>query len=209
MTKFAAIAAAAIATLGLLGIFALTLRSEPVTQVASTDAFAHCRKAKVAGEATIGGPFTLLNSTGQTVTEKDVITEPSLLYFGYTFCPDICPLDVDRNAVAVEILEERGMSVTPVFITIDPDRDTPELVGEFASNLHPKMIGLTGSQAQVTAATQAYRTYSKAHKNGTDDYLVDHSTYSYLVLPKEGFVELFPRNLSPEALADAISCFIN
>ena len=161
------------------------------------------------GTAAIGGPFTLVNGQGQTVTDKDVITEPALIYFGYTFCPDVCPLDVDRNASAVEILEQRGQIVTPVFITVDPERDTPEVVGEFAEVMHPRMIGLTGSAEQVKAASQAYRTYYKAHPKVDDEYLVDHSTFSYLVMPEEGFVEYFRREVRPEQMADQIGCFLD
>ncbi len=171
------------------------------------DQFAQCRGGTVAGGA-IGGPFELINGAGETVTDKDVITEPTLIYFGYTFCPDVCPLDVDRNALAVEILEERGQSVTPVFITIDPARDTPEVVGEFAEVMHPKMIGLTGSAEQVKAASQAYRTYYQAHPPVDGEYLVDHSTFSYLVSPEHGFLEFFRRELSPEDLANKVGCFV-
>ncbi|MEN8742509.1 MAG: SCO family protein, partial [Phaeobacter gallaeciensis] len=155
----------------------------------SDDKFAQCRSSKIAGGAdTIGGPFELVNSKGETVTDKDVIAEPSLLYFGYTFCPDVCPLDVSRNAEAIDVLDERGYSVTPVFISIDPDRDTPEVVGDFAYNMHEKMIGLTGSAEQVKAASQAYKTYYKKQDGDEDYYLVDHSTFAYLVLPEDGFV---------------------
>ncbi|WP_273522000.1 SCO family protein [Rhodosalinus sediminis] len=174
------------------------------------DAFAECRGGQVAGGAgQIGGPFTLVNAEGETVTDEDVITEPSILYFGYTFCPDVCPLDTARNAAAVDILEERGHSVTPVFISVDPERDTPEVVGDFAANLHPKMVGLTGSPEQVKAASDAYRTFYNVRDAGEDEfYLVDHSTFSYLVLPEHGFVDFFRRDESPEAMADRVQCFI-
>lgn len=171
--------------------------------------FAQCRATSVAGDGnSIGGPFELVNAEGETVTDADVITEPSLLYFGYTFCPDVCPLDTSRNAEAVDILAERGMSTTPIFISIDPERDTPKIVGEFAYNHHEKMIGLTGSEEQVAAASKAYRTYYKAHDKSDEFYLVDHSTFTYLVLPEHGFVEFFRRDTSAEAMADRVECFI-
>jgi protein SCO1 len=173
------------------------------------DKYAQCKNSAVAGGDNLGGPFELVNAEGQTVTDADVITEPSLLYFGYTFCPDVCPLDVARNASAVDVLAERGMSVTPVFISIDPARDTPEVVGDFADNMHPKMIGLTGSPEQVKAASEAYRTYYKAHDAEDEFYLVDHSTFSYLVMPGEGFVDFFRRDVTPEQMADKIGCFID
>ncbi|MBW4962501.1 SCO family protein [Sulfitobacter sp. CW3] len=174
----------------------------------SDDKYAQCKNSAVAGGNELGGPFELVNAEGQTVTDTDVITEPSVLYFGYTFCPDVCPLDVARNASAIDVLAERGMSVTPVFISIDPARDTPEVVGEFAENMHPKMIGLTGSPEQVKAASEAYRTYYKAHDTSDEFYLVDHSTFSYLVMPGEGFVDFFRRDVTPEQMADKIGCFI-
>ncbi|MFC6688912.1 SCO family protein [Jhaorihella thermophila] len=175
------------------------------------DPFADCRRGQVAGGLDkIGGPFTLVNSKGETVTDKDVITGPSLIYFGYTFCPDVCPLDNTRNVEAVDILERRGIMVTPVFISIDPKRDTPEVVGDFAYNLHERMIGLTGSPEQVKAASKAYKTYYKSHEGEGDDeyYLVDHSTFTYLVLPRHGTVEFFRRDVTPEQMADRVACFV-
>lgn len=175
----------------------------------SADQFAQCRASTVAGGAgTLGGPFELVNAAGETVTDADVITEPSLLYFGYTFCPDVCPLDVQRNVVAVDILEEQGITVTPVFISIDPERDTPQVVGEFAENMHERMIGLTGSPEQVKAASQTYRTYYRVQESDDDYYLVDHSTFSYLVLPEHGFVEFFRRELAPDQVAATVTCFV-
>lgn len=174
------------------------------------DVFADCRSSAVAGGAgAIGGPFELVNAKGETVTDAEVFTEPSLVYFGYTFCPDVCPFDVSRNAEAVDLLAERGMSVTPVFISIDPERDTPEVVGDFAHNMHEKMIGLTGSPEQVQAASQAYRTYYKKQDSEDEFYLVDHSTFTYLVLPEQGFVEFFRRDVTPEDMAEKSACFID
>lgn len=176
----------------------------------SADKFAQCRTGAVAGGAgTIGGPFELINGRGETVTDTDVITEPSLVYFGYTFCPDICPFDVARNSLAVDELAEGGRSVTPVFISIDPKRDTPEVVADFSANNHEKMIGLTGTAEQVKAASQAYRTYYKAQEAEDDYYLVDHSTFTYLVMPEEGFVEYFRREVTPEQMAEKVACFMD
>ncbi|SFL77633.1 SCO family protein [Shimia aestuarii] len=176
------------------------------------DQFAQCREGQVAGGASaIGGPFELVSETGETVTDKDVLTEPSLLYFGYTFCPDVCPMDTSRNAEAVEILESNGKMVQPIFISIDPARDTPEVMAEFTDYLHPRMLGLTGSPAQIKAASQAYRTYYKKQdpEDGDEEfYLVDHSTFTYLTLPGHGFVEYFRRDVTPEQMADRVGCFL-
>ena len=179
------------------------------TRGANPDQFAQCRASAVAGGTAIGGPFELVNAKGETVTDKDVITEPTMVYFGYTFCPDVCPLDVSRNAEATDFLAEGGQSMTPLFISIDPNRDTPEVVGDFAFNMHEKMVGLTGSPEQVKAASQAYLTYYKAHPADDEYYLVDHSTFSYLVLPEHGFVEFFRREVRAEDMAKTVGCFID
>ncbi len=173
----------------------------------ASDQFAQCSESSVAG-GDIGGPFTLVSgSSGAEVTDQDVITEPTLIYFGYTFCPDVCPLDAARNAEAVDVLEEKGISATPVFITVDPERDTPEVVAEFADVMHPKMIGLTGSAEQVKAASQAYRTFYRRQAGGGEDYLVDHSTFTYLVLPEHGFVDFFRRDALPDEMAETVACY--
>jgi protein SCO1/2 len=180
------------------------------SQRGGDDQFASCRASSIAGGAdAIGGPFELVNAAGETVTDQDVITGPTLIYFGYTFCPDVCPFDVARNADAVDVLEASGYNVTPVFISVDPDRDTPEAVGGFAEALHERMIGLTGSPEQVAAASAAYRTYYKAHDKDDEFYLVDHSTFTYLVLPEHGFVEFFRRETEAEEMADRTACFID
>jgi protein SCO1/2 len=174
------------------------------------DPFAPCRTTVMQGGLDqIGGPFELVNAQGQTVTDADIITMPTILYFGYTFCPDVCPLDNSRNAQAVELLEEQGYMVQPVFISIDPTRDTPEVVGEFASFFHPRMIGLTGSAEQVRAASQAYRTFYAAQNTDDEFYLVDHSTFSYLVLPGHGTVEVFRHDQTGEYVAETAACFLD
>lgn len=194
-------------------VIAMTAGVFVYTQFAgSPDKYAQCRSTAIAGGAgQIGGPFTLIDETGATVTDADVIDQPSLLYFGYTFCPDVCPLDVARNAEAIDILEERGQIVKPIFISVDPERDTPEVVDDFTANLHERMLGLTGTPEQVRAASRAYRTFYQKQEpqpGNEDYYLVDHSTMSYLVFPEEGFIEVFQRALRPEDVADRIQCFL-
>lgn len=172
------------------------------------DPFAACRGGQIGGGA-IGGPFTLVNGDGKTVTDAEVLTKPTILYFGYTFCPDVCPMDNARNADAVDLLESKGYDVQPVFISIDPERDTPEVMKDFAANLHPKMIGLTGSMEQVKAASLAYKTYFKKQESEDEFYLMDHSTFSYLTLPGIGFVDFFKRETTPEEMADRVACYVD
>jgi len=203
MNRMIAIAAAFVAVV-FVGVTALvTLGGR-----GGGDQFAQCRGSSVAG-GDLGGPFELVNGDGETVTDQDVITEPTLIYFGYTYCPDVCPLDVDRNAQAVEILEQDGKIVQPVFITVDPARDTPEVVKEFADVMHPRMVGLTGSPEQIKAASQAYRTYYSAHDAVDGEYLVDHSSFSYLVMPEVGFVDFFRREMTPDQLAGKLACYVD
>ncbi len=171
-------------------------------------AFASCSQSTIAtGAGGIGGPFELVDETGATVTDADVITEPTLVYFGYTFCPDVCPLDAARNAEAVEVLETQGVQSTPVFISIDPERDTPEVLAEFTDIMHPKMLGLTGSAEQVKAASQAYKTFYRRQPGEDDYYLVDHSTFTYLVLPEHGFVDFFRRDATVEQIVETVACY--
>ncbi|PIE14952.1 MAG: SCO family protein [Rhodobacterales bacterium] len=177
----------------------------------SEDIFAPCRTNQLAlGAGKIGGPFTLVDETGKTVTDKDIITGPTLIYFGYTFCPDICPADNSRNAEAVEILEKQGKIVKPVFISIDPERDTPEAVADFTDMLHDRMIGLTGTPEQVKAASTAYHTFYRKQKDGDPEfYLVDHSTQAYLMFPEYGFIDFFQRPDTAEEVAERISCYMD
>ena len=198
MSRMIAIVAG-LATLCLLGgTYAVTLLR---------DGGVDCGTAQAGGA--IGGPFELVDETRRAVTDKDVITEPALIYFGYTFCPDVCPLDAARNAAAVDILAERGINVTPLFISIDPDRDTPEVLRDYTDNFHPDMIGLTGTEEQVAAAAAAYRVFrQKQDEDDPEYYLMQHTTMSYLVLPETGFADFFRQVDSPEQVADRAACIL-
>jgi protein SCO1 len=201
MTRLYAALAALIAVLGLgfMGWKAFLDRPD--------DAFAQCRQGQVAG-GDIGGPFTLVNTAGQTVTDAEVLAEPALVYFGYTFCPDVCPFDMARNVEAVDLLAARGLKVTPVFISIDPERDTPEALADYALNMHPDLVALTGTEAQVKAASQAYKTFYRKQESEDEFYLVDHSTFTYLMLPGTGFVDFFRREITSAEMADSVACFL-
>ena len=202
MQKFYAILALVAIAISLITItvYVLIFKNE-------ADIFAECRGGQVAGN--IGGSFSLINQDGLVVTDIDVIKEPSLLYFGYTFCPDICPLDTYRNVEAVRVLDKKGFSVTPIFVTFDPQRDTTEVLKEFSDFMHPKMIALTGSDEQIKKITKKYRVYYKKQNNDDQqNYLIDHTAFTYLVLPEIGFVDFFRRELTAEQLADKVACFM-
>ena len=192
----------AIAVIALIA-FVLVLVFRPPGE----DRFAECTGSRIAGgNGLIGGSFELTNQFGQVVTDRDVIIKPSLIYFGYTFCPDVCPLDTARNAEAVDLLDAVGFDVTPVFISIDPERDTPEVLADYVAYTHEKMIGLTGTPQQVKAVSKAFKTFYRKAGEGPD-YLMDHSTFTYLMLPDFGFADFFRRDLSPSDLADRVACF--
>lgn len=196
--------------LGLLATVLLLLTGWLWLRPASGDQFAQCRRSNVAGgiEA-LGGSFILTDENGARVTDAQVFDRPSIFYMGYTYCPDVCPMDAARNAGAADILSERGMSVKPVFMSVDPARDTPEQLRDFTDAMHPDMLGITGSVEEVTAVSRAWRGYFRLNdEEDRESYLVDHTTNSFLVLPGHGTVEFFTRDTSPEQMADQIACFV-
>lgn len=177
---------------------------------------AACSGGTLTGTADIGGEFELVSETGETVTDEEVLDKPSLVYFGYTFCPDVCPFDAARNARAVELLAEDGYDVQPVFVTIDPARDTPEVLAEYTDYMHPEMIGLTGSEEQVKQAADAYRVFYSRRGEEPETYLMDHSVFTYLVLPETGFATLFRgapgasgEGVSAEEMAEGARCYLS
>lgn len=174
------------------------------------DKYAQCRASNVAGGMdSFGTAFTLTDQAGRRVSDEDVFDKPSLVYFGYTFCPDVCPLDSARNAEAVELLKERGLDAQTVFITVDPRRDTPEVLAEFTSQFPGEMIGLTGSEEEIEAVNKGWRNYYQINDEEDEEYyLVDHMTNSYLVVPGNETVEYFTRDVSPQSMADRTACFV-
>ena len=173
------------------------------------DIFAECRASQVGG-GQIGGPFTLVDgATGATVTDAEVITKPTLVYFGYTFCPDVCPLDMSRNAEVADILEEQGQDIRLAFVTVDPDRDTAQVVADFAANIHPKAVGLTGTPDQIKVAADAYRAYYKKQEAEDEFYLVDHSAFTYLMLPGAGFLDFYKHAAPADEVARSVSCYLD
>lgn len=196
----------AAAAIGVLAGGALFL-----TQQRAGDDFAQCRGSTVAGGMdAFGTDFTLTRHDGQRVTADEVFTKPSLLYFGYTFCPDVCPLDVARNAQAQELLAEQGTDIQNVFITVDPRRDTPEVLADFTSLFTDDMIGLTGSDAEIQAVNKGWRNWYKINDEEEKEYyLVDHMTMTYLVMPGNQTMEFFPNTERPEDMAERVGCFVD
>ncbi len=177
----------------------------------SDDPFAQCRASSVGtGVASIGGPVSLVDENGAAVTEAELISKPTLIYFGYTYCPDICPTDNARTAEAIDLLAAAGHDVAMAMISVDPERDDPERLRDFTDYLHPDALGYTGTLEQIQAAAQAYKAYFKKEEDPDPDfYLVDHSTFTYLMLPETGFAEFFKRDVTPAEMAERVGCFLD
>lgn len=160
----------------------------------------------VAG-ALIGGPFELVDHTGKTVTQDDFKGKFMLIYFGYTYCPDVCPTELQDMTAALDALGDKADRIQPIFITVDPQRDTPELMAEYVANFYPGMIGLTGTEEQIAAAAKAYRIYyAKVAEDENDPYyLMDHSSIIYLMDEGGKLAAYFNSKMSPEDMAKAIA----
>jgi protein SCO1/2 len=158
-----------------------------------------------AGEALVGGPFELVDSAGMTVTEKILMKPINFVYFGFTHCPDFCPTELHNLAFATEELQKRDIGSQTIFITVDPKRDTPEIVGEYARYFDESFIGLSGSMEQMRRVAQAYRVYVAYGDPDIDgDYAVDHSTLVYAMNDKGRFITHFSANTDPVEIAETL-----
>lgn len=144
----------------------------------------------VSGTAAIGGPFALIDTSGQPVTDQTYRGKWLLIYFGYTFCPDACPTALNDMSVALDALGPAANKLQPLFITVDPARDTREVMADYLKSFDPRIIGLTGTQAQTDAVAKTYRVYVAPHETDGGDYTVDHSAYLYVVNPDGKFVDV-------------------
>jgi protein SCO1/2 len=158
------------------------------------------------GTALVGGPFLLTGPDGKTVTDRDFRGRYMLVFFGFTHCPDICPAELQVIAQALDHLGAKAKKVVPVFITVDPERDTPQAMAEFVRSFGPNFVGLTGSPEAIAAAAKAYRVaYSKIEtKDSSGDYTVDHSALVYLMGPDGKYVTHFSYGNSAEELAEKL-----
>lgn len=160
--------------------------------------------------ASIGGEFTLVDKTGKTVRYSDFAGKYRIVYFGYTFCPDVCPLDVQKTmqgyALFAKAEPDLAEQIQPIFITIDPARDTPAVVGEFAAAFSPRLLGLTGTEAQIEAATKAFKVFrAKGADSPGGGYLMDHSNIAYLMDRDGKPLAMLPHDQGPQAVADELA----
>jgi cytochrome oxidase Cu insertion factor (SCO1/SenC/PrrC family) len=184
-------------------LYALTLAtaSVPVTaESLARPSAAALMDALMWGTEPIGGPFTLTDHTGRRRSDTEFHGKLLLIYFGYMFCPDICPTDLQAMAAAIETLGPAGDRVQPLFITIDPERDTPAQLASYVTAFHPRLVGLTGSVAEIESVARAYRVYfAKAEDPRSTQYLIDHSGFIYLVNADGTYLGFFRRARPPNA----------
>jgi protein SCO1/2 len=161
------------------------------------------------GQPTVGGPFELVNGDGEAVTEKAFAGKAMAVYFGFTYCPDVCPTELAIVADAIDLLpSDVAAEVAPIFITIDPDRDTPALVKDYAANFHENMVGLTGTTEQIAAAGKAYRVYYAKRESDGGGYTMDHTSYIYIMDKNGRYFRHFRMNSAPEEIAEALKAVV-
>jgi protein SCO1/2 len=194
---------AAFAALMLAGI-----ASPPAAQTSSSRSAAELMDAVMWNREPIGGPFALVGQDGKPRTDADFRGKLLLVYFGFTYCPDVCPTDLQNIGLALDQLGPAGEKIQPLFITVDPERDTVEHLRDFVPMFHPRLIGLTGNAAAIHAAAEAYRAfYAKVLLKG-DDYTVDHSSFIYVVGADGHYLGFLPPGTSPDRIAEAIRRYV-
>ena len=152
--------------------------------------------------------FDLIHEDGYKISRKKLINQPSLIYFGYTFCPDICPFDLMRNSQVVDLLSDEDIKIKPLFVTLDPKRDTLEILKEYTDFHHKDMIGLTGSNEQIDTIKKIFMIYSQMPNDISGDYIINHSTFSYFILPDMGLITYFTRKDNVEKISNTIKCIL-
>jgi protein SCO1/2 len=160
-----------------------------------------------AGRALVGGPFQLTDHTGRRVTDRDFRGRYTLVFFGFTHCPDVCPSALQVVAAALDTLGPRGQAITPVFVSVDPERDSPSQLATYLKSFHPRLVGLTGTAAEIEAVTKAYRVYVKkvSDPKSSAGVSFDHSAIIYLMGPDGAYLAHFTHATPAAAMAERLS----
>jgi protein SCO1/2 len=190
--------------IGCFAVIAIGLGAIAAILLASKDGPLSIVDRGSVGTPAIGGPFQLVDQTGKTVSDADYRGRFMLIYFGYSFCPDVCPTALSVMADAMDQVPEAARAkIQPIFITIDPERDTVALMKDYVAQFYPTLIGLTGTPEQTAAAAKAYRSYFKKNEatKTQENYLMDHSSIVYLMGPDGRFLTNFTHETTPEKMA--------
>ena len=157
-----------------------------------------------------GGPFSLIDHEGARRTEEDFRGRFLLIYFGYTYCPDICPTNLSTMIHAMEDLGAKAEQVQPLFVSVDPARDTAEVLADYVAHFHPRLVGLTGSEQEIRAVAKAFRVHRSkvVFEDPDEDYLVNHSSITFLMDRDGTFLSLFPHDTAAEVMAKALEGYI-
>ena len=186
----------------------LTGIASPLAQTSSERSAAELMDAVMWNREPIGGPFALIDHDRKARTDVDFRGKLMLVYFGFTYCPDICPTDLQNIGLALDKLGEAAERVQPLFITVDPARDTAEHLKDYVPMFHPRLIGLTGDAAAIHKAATAYRAYYAKVPLKDDDYTVDHSSFIYLVGADGHYLGFFPPGTPPDSIAETIRRYV-
>jgi cytochrome oxidase Cu insertion factor (SCO1/SenC/PrrC family) len=192
-----------------MGVVLATAEPTPA-QEADEPSAAALMDALMWGQGPIGGPFRLIDHTGAVRTDADYRGKLALIYFGYTHCPDVCPTDLQAMASVLDLLGDAGRAVQPLFITVDPERDTPGHLASYVPLFHPRLVGLTGEASAIRQVARAYKVYyAKVILSDASDYVMDHSAFIYLVDGEGRYLGFFPPGTSPERMATVIHPYLD
>jgi cytochrome oxidase Cu insertion factor (SCO1/SenC/PrrC family) len=202
-------------TIAQISIMLIALGTIAVTAFVAWQRIANTRTTETAEGAglsaavKIGGPFTLTNHLGENVSDTAYRGRYLYIYFGYGYCPDVCPTELANMAATIDALGPQADKVQPLFITIDPERDTTVFLAEYVAQFHPQFIGLTGSLEEIASVAKSYRVfYRKAKDEDASEYLMDHSNFVYFMSDDGGFLTMFRGNTDPEAIAKTMMKYI-
>ncbi len=191
-------------TIGLLATLAGVLAALPFLP-GGVERLAPKTSSVTVGQALVGGSFELTAHTGERVTDKNFRGRLMLVYFGYTYCPDVCPAGLQVISAALDQLGPASTRIAPIFITVDPERDTVTVLNEYVSSFHKSLTGLTGSAQEISDVARAYRVYfRKVEDPAMNTYLLDHTSFIYLMDGNGAFVTHFPHSIAPEKLAERL-----
>ena len=188
----------------LLLFFGLTI---PIINFFTKDNLETCGHSSNTVIKNIDLKLNLIHENGDEILLADLVKKYNLIYFGYSFCPDVCPIDLGRNTDVINLLDEKKYQILPIFITVDPSRDTSTRLKEYTDLIHDKLIGLTGSEKQIGKVKKNFMVYGSKNGSG-DNYLVDHSTFTYLISKTGKLLWHFKRQDNPEEIKNRIECIM-